>query len=255
LKSTGILAKGISPRQGTFNKCASVTDHNGVGSPAKMLSTDTLSKILVDAHINPKYMKLLSHPSLRTFIRNFMGWHGDVLLPRTMIRHAVPGGLSTGIHYDQIYLRVGDPQDEFLTAWVPLGDIAADGGGLMYLSDSMELGRTFEANFTERAKDMTPEERVSAFNANMSATGALSMDAHKFYNEIAAREGQGKHRWLIANYEAGDVVFFGPYLIHAAAMNNDADGSIRLSTDLRFYKQGANIDRRWLKAWAPEDGL
>jgi phytanoyl-CoA hydroxylase len=176
-----------------------------------------------------------------------MGWKNDVLVKRTMVRHNVPGGLSTGIHYDRIFLRYGEA--EFLTAWVPIGDCAANGGGLIYMEGSSQIGRVMEAEFMERAKDMPEEERLSGFNKNMGAHGQLAQDAAEF--------GRGKGRWLTANYEAGDVVFHNPYVIHAAGKNEDFETRrIRLSADLRFYEEGSSLDHRWMqKAWTPGDGL
>lgn len=131
-----------------------------------------------------------------------------------MIRHSVPGASSTAIHYDQIFLRAGNPEHEFLTAWVPLGDIAVDGGGLMYLEDSGGLGRQFEQKFAEGAKHMTKEERENGFNVNMMVGGALSQDAEDF----RVTHGGGR-RWLIANYQAGDVVFHNPYMVSFKLFN------------------------------------
>jgi phytanoyl-CoA hydroxylase len=166
-----------------------------------------------------------------------------------MLRHNVPGGLSTGIHYDRIFLRAGE--SEFLTAWVPIGDCAANGGGLMYIEGSSQLGKNVEADFMARARSdgMTEEERLSGFNRNMGASGQLAQDAATF--------GKGKGKWITANYEAGDVVFHNPYMVHGAVKNEDFEtGRIRLSTDLRFYEEGSRLDERWMKAyWAPDDGL
>lgn len=53
-------------------------------------------------------------------VRDIMDWKKELLLRRTMLRHNPPGGVSTGIHYDKLFMRDGDAF--FLTAWVPLGD-------------------------------------------------------------------------------------------------------------------------------------
>ena len=121
----------------------------------------------------------------------------------------------------------------------------------MYLENSTELGKQIEADFTARAEGFTDEEKISAFNANMARTGQLCDDAEEFRKV----QGGGKHDWMVANYEAGDVVFHNPYFIHGAAMNEDLQGRIRLSTDLRFYEEGAALDARWMKVWTPGDGL
>ena len=47
------------------------------------------------------------------------------------------------------------------------------------------------------------------------AGGFISEDAENF----SAMHGKGKLRWLVGNYEAGDVVFHNPWMIHAATKN------------------------------------
>lgn len=93
----------------------------------------------------------------------------------------------------------------------------------------------------------------------MRKSGQLANDAELFAREMQDLLGgeRGKRpRWLTANYEAGDVVFHDPYMIHGAGRNEDKKGRIRLSCDLRFYEAGAACDERWMKKyWSPDDGL
>lgn len=173
-----------------------------------------------------------------------------------MCRHNVPNGFSTGIHYDRIFLRDGEA--EFLTAWVPIGDCTAQGGGIMYLEDSSSIGKAMEADFMQRAETFTKEERINGFNVNMAKDGQLSHNAHELSEEILNGKFSGgkSRRWLAGNYEAGDVVFHNPYMIHGAVKNEDPLGRIRLGTDLRFYEEGADLDQRWMQSvWRPDDGL
>lgn len=123
----------------------------------------------------------------------------------------------------------------------------------MYLSDSAGLGRKMEDDFNERAETLSPEERISAFNVNMEKYGQLSQNAADFHEK---HQSEGKERvWLVSGYEAGDVVFHDPYMIHTSTFNECPEGRIRLSTDLRFYRQGSDLDQRWMKLWTPGDGL
>jgi phytanoyl-CoA hydroxylase len=131
--------------------------------------------------------------------------------------------------------------------------MAINGGGLCYLENSVPLGRRVEENFSKCAESLTQEQRISAFNVNMLDDGMISSSPQEFQ---AAHSAYGTHKWLVTNYEAGDVVFHDPYSIHASGRNESSTGRIRLSTDLRFYeKDDPGIDKRWLKIWAPGDGL
>ena len=125
----------------------------------------------------------------------------------------------------------------------------------MYLSDSVSLGREIEADFSRRAQTFSNEERLSAFNAHMNKYGQLSQDAHEFSETHPAVDEKNSREWLVARYEAGDVVFHDPYIVHASSKNEGVDGRIRVSTDLRFYEEGSDMDDRWMKLWTPGDGL
>ena len=242
---TGILLPSTSPRDGIFDPANDPLAHQGLGGTPEQQSLELLDI----AHATPTYRQFLEHPALRSFVRDFMSWKREILVKRALLRHNCPGSLSTGIHYDQLFLRGGEA--EFLTAWVPIGDCAATGGGLMYLEDSCRLGEEIEEEFTRKAKDLSAEERVNAFNRNMMQGGFISQDAEEFGRVQAG----GRSRWLVGDYEAGDVVFHKPYMIHSATQNEDELGRIRLASDLRFYEEGAALDRRWMNVFKHDDGL
>lgn len=171
------------------------------------------------------------------------------MIKRAMMRHNCPNSLGTGVHYDKLFLRGSD--DDFLTAWVPMGDCTARGGGLMYLEDSNQLGRELEQEFKDNAKNLGDKERVNAFNKHMADDGNLSHDAEGFRQTQA----KGKLKWLVGDFEAGDVVFHTPHMIHSSAANEDEKGRIRQGSDLRFYEAGAEVDRRWCNHWKNGDNL
>jgi hypothetical protein len=56
-------------------------------------------------------------------------------------RNNIPGTKPIGVHYDQIFLRYGEPTS--VTAWVPIGDVKVNGGGLIYLEDGIIIGLTY----------------------------------------------------------------------------------------------------------------
>lgn len=113
-----MLHPSSTPEEGIFNPAASPDDHLGIGAGRLPDSDDKVQK-LVDSHHEATYVDFLEHPALRGRIRDLMGWDKEVLLKRTLLRHNNPGSLSTGVHYDKIFLRAGGAYA--LTAWVPLG--------------------------------------------------------------------------------------------------------------------------------------
>lgn len=207
---SGILKQGTNPRDGIFSGedwrqfllPGAIRVANGLKDEGVFVEKTLKAHV---AHFYSEFKSDIAEP-LESFVGKLAQFQDPMLLKRTLLRCNVPGGETTPVHYDQIYLRAGPPTS--VTAWIPLGDCALTGGGLMYLENSVGIGKKFEADFSEKSKDLTDEERLSAFNKNMMAGGFLDRNAAVF----------GKfwgRRWLVAPYEAGDVVFHNPFMIHA----------------------------------------
>lgn len=183
------------------------------------------AELMVSAYEAPFYLDFCASRELRDFISRFTGWERPHMLQRTMFRPFVPNGKLTPVHFDQIYLRAGPPTR--LTGWVPIGDAWLEGGGLMYFEKSMNIGQATEAEFSWNSINLTDEERMSAFNKNVNDGAFFSRDTVVYGKE-------SKCKWLIAEYEAGDVIFHNPWMVHASCKNKDLNSKIRLATDLRF---------------------
>lgn len=97
-------------------------------------------------------------------------WTSPFVFRRQLIRTNLPSstGTATGVHYDHIFLRDGPPTA--LTAWVPIGDCSPINGGLMYLEDSVGVGKAIEEEFTRQGeeKGFSKEDATYAFNSNVS---------------------------------------------------------------------------------------
>jgi ectoine hydroxylase-related dioxygenase (phytanoyl-CoA dioxygenase family) len=185
-------------------------------------------------------------PELWRFVDRLIGGN-STLHRRKILRFTRPGDpASTGAHYDLIYLRAGT--DRLVTAWIPIGDVPVRMGGLLYLEGSHRLGREMEAEFGRKNVTLSPQERISAYNRNMTETGWISKDLPA----MAERFGT---RWLAADYAAGDVVLHSPTMIHAATRNDDPGGIMRLSADIRFQDVRDEADPRWGGHWTLKDGL
>ena len=170
-----------------------------------------------------------------------------LLHKRKILRYTKVGDLyCTGAHYDLTYLRAGT--DRVYTNWIPIGDVPVEMGGLVYLEGSHAWGRKMEAEFSAFNASLPPEERINAYNRNMSETGWITKDLPSLSERLDAR-------WLMADYEAGDVVFHSAYQIHASTENKDSRRRVRLSTDIRYQRISDQVDARWNNDWAPADGL
>ena len=142
LAPTGVLHEGTNPVEGVFNKTKSPDDYPGIGAghvggngrPGGDSAAQFVDKA-IEAHYKDWYAeKFCNHPDLYNFIAKFTGWGQDTLtFRRTLLRNNIPGTKPIGVHYDQIFLRYGEPTS--VTAWVPIGDIKLNGGGLIYLED------------------------------------------------------------------------------------------------------------------------
>ncbi|CAI6100795.1 hypothetical protein V2G26_010534 [Clonostachys chloroleuca] len=248
---SGLLKPGTDAVEGIFSG-ADTRKYMPPGNLRRLFGlkddpeSDKYVELMVSAHEAPFYVDFCQCPELRQFVSRFMGWKNPQMLQRTMLRAFVPNSELTPVHFDQMYLRAGPPTS--LTAWVPIGDVSLQGGGLMYLERSTDIGMKTEKDFADNAHNLTDEERISAFNKNMNDGGFLSRDTVAYGKET-------KRKWLIAEYEAGDVIFHNPFMVHASCKNKDPENKIRLATDVRFVDPEKPYDKRWMKVYRPLDGL
>ncbi|KAF2175849.1 hypothetical protein K469DRAFT_683411 [Zopfia rhizophila CBS 207.26] len=192
----------------------------------------------IKSHRAPFYLEFKDKigREIEPFVGKLCGFDEPWCLTRSLLRCAMPGGETTPVHYDQIFLRAGPPTS--VTAWVPIGDVEVTGGGLIYLDRSHDIGKKYEEDSSRINAELSDEERISALDKNMEKGGWLDKNASRF-GESWAR------RWLVGKYEAGGVVLHTLYTIHAGAMNRSLESRIRVSTDLRFVDKSKPYDQRW----------
>jgi phytanoyl-CoA hydroxylase len=249
LSPSGILKENTAPVDGLFDLNTDPSTFPGIGAGAAGMNghPGEHAAVFVDlalkAHTEDWYAEeFCKHPVLRDFIARFTDWGNDTLgVKRSLLRNNVPGTKAIGVHYDQIFLRYGEPTS--VTAWVPIGDVNINGGGLIYLERGHTLGRELEEEFTQRAvaTGLTEEEARSAFNQNMMTTGLLS-DGPADFSERYRR------RWLVSAFDAGDVVLHNPFAVCGNCLRNCESA---LLTASRFTPQQRIMIRLVGYAWLP----
>lgn len=218
LAPSGVLKPGTAPVDGVFDLTQDPLDFPGIGAGGADANgrpvgphpeiAEKFVDLALKAHTEDWYKETFcKHPALLNYIAKLTGW-GDSTkaVRRTLLRNNTPGNKAIGVHYDQIFLRHGE--DTAVTAWVPMGDVKVQGGGLIYLERSHTLGAELEAEFTRKAKvsGMSDLEARDAFNSNMMHGGMLD-------NGPIAFGKQHNRKWLLTAYEAGDVVLHKSYMV------------------------------------------
>ena len=146
---------------------------------------------------------------------------------------------ATQPHYDVVFMGRGTKK--LYTSWTPLGDVPMEMGGLMILEHSHRLEQV-KATYGQMDVDVYCTNYPDAAEIESGAKqwqkgGAYTSDA------VAARLELGG-RWLTTDYQAGDVLVFGMYTMHAS-MDNQTD-RFRLSTDTRYQLASEPVDERWV---------
>jgi ectoine hydroxylase-related dioxygenase (phytanoyl-CoA dioxygenase family) len=232
LMDTGLLQPGSDPMIGLAAN----------GEADKSLADRRLMSLVRSV----VYEGFCTQPRIASFMDEFVQGI-SYLHRRKIMRFTRPNtGVVTPAHYDLVYLRGGTSR--IVTAWIPIGDVPVDMGGLVYLEGSHRIGAEMEKEFAVKGAAFTPEERVSAFNKNMTEGGWVSKDLPDMAERFDTR-------WLAADYEAGDIMLHSPYMIHASTTNRDPLGRLRLSTDIRYQNVEDEIDARWSNHWTLGDML
>lgn len=187
-----MLKPGTDPRDGIFNPDADWREFllGGVRVAAGIPNEGPFVEKAYKAHQWKTYVDFKDYigRQMEPFVGKLEGFDEPWCLPRSLLRLATPGGDTTPVHYDQIFLRAGPPTS--ITAWVPLGDVEIEGGGLIYLNRSYDVGVQYETDFSQRNAGLSDEERMSAFNQNMMKGGWLDKNAARFGDQY-------KRAWLV----------------------------------------------------------
>lgn len=154
-----------------------------------------------------------------------MGFFDEFLGERSLTYHykwlrAVGKGDYTGAHYDIVYMGRGTRN--VFTVWSPLGDVSYEMGGLAVCLGSHRF-EELKASYGKKDSDR-------------DSIGSYTDDPL----EVTRKYGG---RWATTEFQAGDVLIFGMYLMHCSLKNQT--GQYRLSVDARYQSASEPVDERW----------
>ena len=170
---------------------------------------------------------------LMRFFQHFLGGparHFDF----TWLRCISPGR-GTPAHCDVVFMGRGTRK--LYTAWVPLGEVDFETGGLMVLEGShknRELQQTYGARDVDSYCENDPSDAARTANGY---NGWLSESPNELRNQLGGR-------WLVSEYKPGDIVIFSIDLAHGGMDNRSSH--LRLSSDSRYQLASEPMDERWI---------
>jgi ectoine hydroxylase-related dioxygenase (phytanoyl-CoA dioxygenase family) len=183
----------------------------GQASASAVLRNDVVVKM-------SNYLRVVNSERILTFFERFLG--GPVLTLDHKWPRAVSRGVSTGAHYDIVFMGAGT--NELYTVWTPLDDISLEMGPLAFCPGSNRL-------------DILRSTYGTADAHNDLTDGHLSRDPHELIDRLGVR-------WASTPFQAGDVIIFGMYFLHGS-LDNVSD-RFRISTDNRYQLASEPVDER-----------
>ncbi|MBL4574859.1 MAG: phytanoyl-CoA dioxygenase family protein [Opitutaceae bacterium] len=240
-----ILLRGFHDRELVLEARRNVTEKmekDGILNP-DFPTTEGVLKEGVETAFKPEYTKdnpammdVLYGERMIDFYTNFF---------EEEVRHydytwfrAVGKGKGTNPHCDLPYMGRGT--HKHMTCWTPFGDITYDIGGLIILENSQNR-HDLTGNYMSRDVDgyceNKPSEVERAKKEEWVFSGTLSRNPVMLRNKFSGR-------WLVSEYQMGDILTFGMGMVHASLDNQT--NFARLSSDSRYQKASEAIDDRWI---------
>jgi hypothetical protein len=173
----------------------------------------------------PDVQHVLEGPPLRGFFDRFFG-EPCLTFDYKWLRAVGREGF-TGAHYDVVYMGRGS--ERLMTTWIPIGDLEMEHGVLAICEGSHNSERFARLRQTYGRMDVD-RDRVEGW----------------FTNDPLEIVEQFGGQWKTTRFQAGDVLIFGMYTLHASTTN--VTDRWRLSCDVRFQPASDPVDERWVGA-------
>lgn len=174
---------------------------------------------------HPDFLGMAENPALFAFFDRLFG-EASMTFDYKWARTVPPGAAGTQAHMDVVYMGRGS--QDLKTCWIPIGDVSLENGPMCVLPGSHWHPATEKIRETYGKLDVDRD----------LVKGGWFTDN---YLEVSDLMGQP---WVSGNFQAGDVVIMGIYLMHGS-IRNQSD-SVRFTVDTRFQPKSHSIDERWV---------
>lgn len=168
----------------------------------------------------PDLHELTEGEHVMDFFERFLG-EKPLAYDRKLGRAKATGDF-TGFHVDNIFMGRGT--DDLYTVWRPIGDCPVEMGPLVLCPESHEH-QGLRDTYAQMDVD---EEAFESF---------FSKDPYDVIETIGGP-------LATADFEAGDALVFGPYMLHGS-LSNRTD-RFRISVDTRYQSVEEPVDGRWV---------
>lgn len=163
----------------------------------------------------------------------------------TWLRTIAPGQ-GTYPHCDVVYMGRGT--HSVFTAWVPLGDVPLNVGGLIVIEGSHRntpsLDEYRQMDVDTACENIPGKSQTDA--AELPFFGALGDDTPGLRSHLGCR------LLTCPEYRMGDLLTFSIYTVHGSLDNKSQE--IRMSSDSRYQLASEPIDERWVGEVPPGHG-
>ena len=170
------------------------------------------------------FLGAVEHPDCFAFFNRLFGEPSltfNYKWARAVPEHAA----GTQAHMDVVYMGRGS--ERLHTMWVPVGDVASDNGPMVILDRSHNHPALQPIRDTYGKMDV---------DRDLVKGGWFTND----YQELSDLTGT---RWLLGDYQAGDVIIMGTHLFHGSLRNERPQ--VRFTCDVRFQPAADPVDERW----------
>ncbi|MGG1636189.1 phytanoyl-CoA dioxygenase family protein [Paenibacillus sp. NRS-1760] len=166
----------------------------------------------------PALLNVLNGEHIMRFFDEFLGEQSLTYHYKWL--RAVGKGDFTGAHYDIVYMGRGTPN--VYTVWSPLGDVSYEMGGLAICLGS----HRFE----------TLKQSYGSKDSDRDGLGHYTDDPLVITEKFGGQ-------WATTQFQAGDVLIFGMFLMHCSLENTT--NQYRISVDARYQSAFEKVDERW----------